>query len=184
MQDRNYDYRQMLGYNLLPTRDQDPWHGETPTNERDYRAYKAYHENFMRATALAQGIESDEGFIKFTATCSARDAKGNPIIMRKQRDEHYGADVCFCCAHVVLPDPVHPEPIYLLPFDGKMRDETEAGASSGYLLCGTCYKLMEKRKLNLGRDLCGKCVMCVAEAVTEVIQKDPTLFRDLTIRRL
>ena len=67
---------------------------------------------------------------------------------------------------------MNPEIIRFIPF--------ERGFPEGYFLCNTCYRLLEKRKLDLCWYLCTKCSLCLAENLSEIIKIHPDRFIDLS----
>ena len=181
MLDKDFDYRPMLGSNILPGMDSpidraletsiNPY-GAPPKNDKDYRAYRGYYEGVMDKMRQMQGMQTDEGFIKFSASCEWKDDKLNPIHGRgKMRDDHKGCDFVFGCFHIIHTDPVNPEQVYYVPFNRV--------SPNGYYLCKTCYRLLERYKLNIWREVCVKCSKCIGEAMTERVNKNPELFIDL-----
>lgn len=169
MLDQNWDFRNLLGANLLDDKQKEIF-SKPPNNDKDYRAYRTHYEDVMSTAMKAQGFQDGEGFIKCSAICDGKDAKGNFVRLSRQKKEHFGCNFVFSCHHVIHCDPVNPEPVHFIPFK---RDEP-----FGYFLCHTCFKLMERCKLDIYETCCTKCVMCVAEQVTILMERDPGKFKD------
>lgn len=186
--DRNYDYSPLLGGNILdigkgkaPQKiivgdhelTEDPFKGAPPKTDKDYGVYRGYYEGLMQCAQAQQGLQTDEGFIIYSAACEWKDAKLRPIHGRGQmKEEHRGAKFCFACHHVLHNDPVSPEIIRMVPF--------ERGQSDGYFICNTCFKLMERKKFNLQTGIFTKCSLCCGEALTELIRLRPDRFVDMS----
>lgn len=190
LKDENHDYRNILGHNLVGGVDVtgkelgdsiskqinsevNPFAGP-PSSEKDYRMYRTHYEQVMAKAQQMQGLQTDEGFIKFSAGCSFRDAKGQPIRAgAKKIEEHKGCDFAMACFHVNVYDYVHPEPVYFIPF-GKVDVE-------GYFLCKTCYNLLEKKRLNIWISVLVQCGLCIGQSLTYRIERNPELYVDLRI---
>lgn len=184
MEDKSQDYRSMLGFNLLPgmegaidkevQADINPFDGP-PKNDKEYRQYRSYYEGVMARARAMQGMTTDEGFMSFSAACEWKDAKLNPIHGRgKQKPEHKGCAYIYACHHVIHSDPVNPEAVRYIPFSRGVDED-------GYYLCATCFKLLEKCKLNIWYAVGIKCGLCAGESISARMEKDPGLFIDMRL---
>lgn len=186
--DRNYDYSPLLGGNILdigkgkaPPKiivgdhelTEDPFKNAPPKSDKDYGVYRGYYEGLMQCAQAQQGLQTDEGFIIYSAACEWKDEKLRAIHGRGQmKEEHRGCPFVFACFHIIHADPESPEVVRYIPF--------ERGKPEGYYLCHTCFKLLERCKLDLQNAVCTKCSRCVGESLTNMMQKHPGRFIDLT----
>ena len=156
---REWDYRQTLGFNPLPDETDPEFQGEVPTDAKGYAAYRRKAE---------QNIEQHLGMstvMRVSYNCESRAPNGQPIRCSGQSKEHTGCEPVFACNHVIHNDEENPHDIHFVPLN---RDTT-----LGYYLCSYCYKSMLNYRLNIGRDVCGKCSKCVLEALMKQEAKKP-----------
>jgi len=179
MEDKNYSYKNYFnGREILPELDQmgldekPPFKG-VPDNPSDYQVYQEYMTRRMQTIKRMSGIGENEGFLKLSAGCFERDAKLRPILFRqKQKPEHKGADFVFSCPHVYFCDPINPEVMRMIPF--------ERGIQDGYFLCNTCFKILERKRLDFDKNVFAACGLCIGESLSRIMQKDVGKFIDLS----
>lgn len=83
----------------------------------------------------------------------------------QQYEGKKGARGVWSCAHVLENDPIHPAPVVWMP--------------SYYYLCRKCLDLLERKKLNFGKELKYYCWGCIQDEVTRLKGINPQLFMDL-----
>lgn len=77
---------------------------------------------------------------------------------------HQESEIAFACRHCREQDPVNPCGIVALPNDVSF-------------LCTDCYRLVERGKLDFGKDLIVECGACVADFLKKLFQTHPDRFR-------
>lgn len=181
MLDQSFDYSHIIGRNILKGDGQKEQWSKPPRDEKGYRAYRGHYENVMKNVAAMGGVQEGESFIKMSAICDQRDPKTMMKVRRStQKKEHMGSNMCFACDHVYYCDPVKSEDVWFIPFEGSQSQSFDGG----YFLCNTCWKLLNKYKLDIYRDVCIKCALCVSEAVSRMMFKDPSKFHDLRFMKI
>ncbi len=166
-----WDYKEFLGQNIVGDGAEVPPFNEPPSDPKDYAIYRKHYENLM--AEITQG----QGTLKITVKCETRAENGEIVRMKEPKQEHFGSDkgLAYACDHIIAHDPVHPEDVHCFPF--------KSGGAEGYYICGTCYKLMMRCRFNIGISCLGKCGLCLAEAITNIMMIDPGKLIDHRFKR-
>lgn len=162
------DYSNLPSGNVVgPKGEIGPYTEGPPDEPKEYATYRRVVEDSMRSKS--QECET----MGVSVMCEHRDADGESKRKWRHKDGHLGAPVVFACQHIIIHDTVSPEHMYYIPFG--------AGDVCGYVVCHTCFKLLGKYKLNIKRDVMGKCGRCVFDVVTWLQENHPDRWHDLTL---
>ena len=76
MLDKNFSYKAMLGHEILDIErnekgelvNKEPFDGP-PKSDKEYDIYRRHYHQVMKVAQQKQGLDTDEGFVKFSAAC-------------------------------------------------------------------------------------------------------------------
>lgn len=162
---QNWDYGhffkgQIDASQLERAKKNDPYSGEVPTTARDYRGYQKFHEDTMH-NALGQAA-----IFRVTICCEALDVTtGKIMTLPGPKKTHIGASFVFACKHVLCQDTQHPEGIYFWPL--------QRNGTSGYYVCPSCLRAIERKRYNFGMELQPHCALCMSEKLSEIEKAHP-----------
>lgn len=162
---KNVDYSRVLPANPLDIIPKDRFGNKVPDDPKDYAEYRGTIENEWFKIMGGHGCMSVSGM------CDDFDERGNPRAWHRVTPAHFGNQIIFACDHVIWSDPVHPADVMIIPMH---YDRPEP-----YLLCGTCFNLMERCKLDMKNVVHPKCGDCMQSALQRIMAIDPTKIKDL-----
>ena len=175
----NQDYRRYgLKQNILPTpgdlasQENDPFDGEIPDDSQGYREYRNHYEAKMDRMVTDTETGMKQGFMQHGINCEDKASNGQPLRMNRKKKEHEGAGIVCACNHVIHQDPVNPAGAVFVPFN--------RGGNSGYYLCPICFKSLQAKRLDVGRQVSMKCADCVLEAIMEINKLRPERLHNLS----
>jgi hypothetical protein len=165
--DPRTDYSNFPGGNIVGPHGEAGEFSGPPKDPKDYKVYREVCERIMRERcqdAMHAGIG---------VMCEHRGPDGEHVRKWEHKPGHFGAPLVYACPHIILCDPINPEHMYYVPF--------RRGDPCGYVVCHTCFDLLEKKKLHIQRDIMGKCGSCIFEVVGWIVEKWPDRFHDLRV---
>lgn len=159
-EDREWDYKQTIGFNPLPGDDDPEFHGEVPNDAKGYAAYRRKAES-----TIQQYLGLEDIGMRISFNCEGKSPNGQPLRLPGQSKEHTGCSPVCACNHVIHHDPENPAHVHFVPVSKE--------SVLGYYLCDICYRSMRNHRLNIGKEVCMKCSRCVLEALMKMEEKRP-----------